>query len=52
MGGKPKWLALNFGYHDVMHTCLMDSSSKSQTDLVLSIAVSCHSYGVVGVIVQ
>ena len=20
LGGKPKWLPLNFGYHDVMHT--------------------------------
>ena len=25
LGGKPKWLPLNFGYHDVMHTAPIES---------------------------
>ena len=29
LGGKPKWLPLNFGYHDVMRTGTITSARNS-----------------------
>ena len=29
LGGKPKWLPLKFGYHDVMRTCTSPEQQSS-----------------------